>query len=205
MSARAWVVAGCAKGDGMNIGISGRHFELTDEMKAHVSEKLSSLERFYDGIDDVHVVLELTAGVNHAHVQLRGDRVKLDARAQSHDMYAAFDETLSNLERQIRRFKDRTHGHPHRPAQEQGGPESTEGRLWTAIEQSELMGPVRIDDPGELPRYTTMDAMTEYELNGGRYLPFMNLETDRVSAVYRTSAGASQVVELTRLDSQGEP
>jgi len=183
----------------MNIEISGRHFELSEGIKLHVRDKLTVMERFYDGIDDVHVVLEFTAGTNNAHVQLRGDRIKLDARAKSHDMYAALDETVANLERQLRRFKDRTHGHPHRPSTEQTAHEAPATYdLWVPAESSEFNGPIAIDDPETLPRFDTNGAMTEYELNGGRYLPFVNTETGKVSAVYRSSSGASQVVELTR-------
>ncbi len=56
----------------MNIEISARHFDLTDALKNHVEDKLSVLAKFYDGIDDVHVILELSSGMNNAHVQLRG-------------------------------------------------------------------------------------------------------------------------------------
>jgi putative sigma-54 modulation protein len=184
----------------MNIEISGRHFDLSEGVKTHVRDKLTVLERFYDGIDDMHVILEVTAGTNHAHVQLRGDRIRLDARARSHDMYAAFDETVANLERQLRRFKDRAHGHPHRGGPDQPGhaaPATYD--LWGPAETSEFTGPVAIDNPDALPKYDTTGAMTEYELNGGRYLPFLNVETGRVNAVYRSSSGSSQVVELTRL------
>jgi putative sigma-54 modulation protein len=182
----------------MNIEISGRHFDLSDEMKAHVRDKLSIMERFYDGIDDVHVVLEFTAGVNHSHVQMRGDRLKLDARAQSHDMYAAFDETVANLERQIRRFKDRAHGHPHRGAGQEPlpMPSGPDGANWEPAGESELAGPIYIDNPSMLPKMSTTEAMTEYEVSGGRYMTFHNTETGRLSAVYRSTSGVSQVVEL---------
>ncbi len=183
----------------MNIELSGRHFDLSEEMKSHVTQKLEVMERFYDGIDDVHVVLEFTSGVNHAHVQLRGDRIKLDAKAQSHDMYAAFDETVSNLERQLRRFKDRAHGHPHRGQQEQAPISAGPGMaIWDPAEPSELEGPVLISDDRQLPRLTTDEAMTEYEMSGCECMPFLNTETGRVSAVYRSKDGSSQVVELTR-------
>ncbi len=183
----------------MNIDISARHFDLSDEIKNHVREKLSGMERFYDGIDDIHVVLEVTAGTHNAHVQLRGDRLKLDARAGSHDMYAAFDETVANLERQIRRFKDRRHGHPHRTGQEdQEVIPVPIGETWVPAEQSGLAVPVFLSDPATLPRLTTNQAMTEYELLGGDYLAFHNTETSTVSAVYRSPEGVSQVVELRR-------
>ncbi|HRW78812.1 MAG TPA: ribosome-associated translation inhibitor RaiA, partial [Candidatus Sabulitectum sp.] len=93
----------------MNIEISARHFDLTDALKDHVEDKLSVLAKFYDGIDDVHVILELSAGINRSHVQLRGDRLRLDSRAKGHDMYFAFDDCANSLERQLRKFKETHH------------------------------------------------------------------------------------------------
>lgn len=56
----------------MNIYISGRHFDLSEGIKNYAREKLSVMEKFYDGIDDIHVVLEFTAGTNNARIQVRG-------------------------------------------------------------------------------------------------------------------------------------
>ncbi|PIE51721.1 ribosomal subunit interface protein [Candidatus Fermentibacteria bacterium] len=180
----------------MNIEISARHFDLTDALKNHVEEKLSMLDRFYDGIDDVHVILELTSGMNHSHVQLRGDRVRLDSRSESHDMYFAFDHCASNLERQLRKFKETHHDHPKR----QHSSKSTESGTWyIAAEPSEMDAPVLLRDNSKLERFTTNQAMTEFEVRGSDdVLIFYNTETDTLSSAYRTTSGVTQVVELTR-------
>ena len=179
------------KGESMNIDISGRHFDLTDALKTHVEDKVSAFERFYDGIDDVHVILEFTAGLNHAHISVRGDRLRLDSRSKSHDMYFAVDECVSSLERQIRRHKDRVHGHPHR-----GGSNGKQGTYYVPVEISELDKILLVENGTLLPRMTTNNAMTEFEVDGDDYLVFFNTETRSVNAVYRTPGGSSQVVEL---------
>ena len=106
----------------MNIEISARHFDLTDALKVHVDEKLSILDKFYDGIDDVHVILELSSGFSRSHVQLRGDRLRLDSRSKGHDMYFAFDDCAASLERQLKKFKETHHNHPRREINEKKPP-----------------------------------------------------------------------------------
>ncbi|MBN1433473.1 ribosome-associated translation inhibitor RaiA [Candidatus Fermentibacterales bacterium] len=186
----------------MNIEVSARHFDLTEGLRQHVIDRLSGLDRFYDGIDDIHVILEVTSGTNHSHIQMLGDRLNINARAKSHDMYAAFDEAHANVERQLRRFKEKIHRHPHRtgsngaqrPASGSGG---TQFRRVLFPAESSGLGSVSVDVPdSELPRFTTSDAMLEFEVSGSDYLVFFNKETDRLSAVYRTGSGQSQVVEL---------
>ena len=180
----------------MNIEISARHFELTDSLKEHVDEKLSILDKFYDGIDDVHVILELSSGLSRSHVQLRGDRLRLDSRAKGHDMYFSFDDCVSSLERQLKKFKETHHDHPRR---DDKGKKPVTGAWYVAAEPSELVDPVLLEDAAVLKRYSTNAAMTEFEVSGSDdNLVFYNTETDKFSAAYRTSSGATQVVELTR-------
>lgn len=180
----------------MNIEISARHFDLTDALKNHVEDKLSVLAKFYDGIDDVHVILELSSGMNNAHVQLRGDRLRLDSKSKGHDMYFAFDDCANTLERQLRKFKETHHNHPKRQT---NGKQPVSGAWYIPAEPSELQGPVLLEDNAELNRYSTNEAMTEFEVGGSEgSLIFMNTETDRFSAVYRTASGVTQVVELAR-------
>jgi len=182
----------------MNIEISARHFDLTDALREHVDEKLSVLGKFYQGIDDVHVILEQSSGMSRSHVQLRGDRLRLDSRAKGHDMYFSFDDCAASLERQLRKFKETHHDHPRR---EMNGKKLISGAWYVAAEPSELVVPILFEDSAELKQYNTNEAMTEFEVNGAdENLVFFNTETDCFSAVYRTSSGATQVVELTRRD-----
>ena len=41
----------------MQININGHHVDLTDSMQDYVNEKFQKLERFFDHINNVHVVL----------------------------------------------------------------------------------------------------------------------------------------------------
>jgi len=181
----------------MKVEINGRHFNLTEALKGHVNRKLDTVERFYSGIDDIHVILEVTAGTNHVHIQLRGDRIKLDARAKSHDMYAAFDSAFDSLEGQMRKFKDRRHSHPHRNgSRKENGGASHSATLYIPAEESDFSESILLADTAELPSYRTIKAVMEYELSELDYLVFHNTETDCLSVVYTSSTGGSQVVEL---------
>lgn len=176
----------------MNIDISARHFNLTDALRDHIDGKLSSLERYYDGLDDVQVILELSKGICSTHVQMRGDQLRLDAKNRGHDMYASFDDCVSSLEGQLRRFKERRHNHPHRDTDVTVVPVS----LYEPSAESELKGPVTIENHVKLRSLSTYQAMVELEVSGKDLLVFYNEETGVISAAYRTGAGSTSVVEL---------
>jgi len=177
----------------MKIEISGRHFDLTDALKQHVENKLGTVNRFYDGISDVHVILEVTSGTNHVHIQVRGNHIRLDSKSKSHDIYSAFDNAFDSLENQIRKFKDKMHNHSHR--------ESSNGNslsYYIPAEESELDEGILIDDTQRIPRFNTEDAIVNYEIEPEGNFVFQNTETGRLSVVYSTSSGKTQVVELVR-------
>ncbi len=179
----------------MNIEISARHFDLTDALRDHINGKLSSLERYYDGMDDVLVILDLSKGMCSTHVQIRGEKLRLDAKNRGHDMYASFDDCVSSLEGQLRRFKERRHNHPHRLSDDSGNVAS----LYGPSVASELKGPIRVDGKAKLPTMSTNQAMTELEVSDNDRLVFYNEETGAISAAYRTAAGGTSVVELHKI------
>ncbi len=43
----------------MQINIQGHHVDLTDSMQDYVNSKFQKLERFFDHINQVHVVLKV--------------------------------------------------------------------------------------------------------------------------------------------------
>lgn len=178
----------------MKIEISGRHFNLTDALKEHVEKKLMTVERFYNGIENIHVILEVTSGTNHVHIQLRGNHLKLDSTSKSHDIYIAFDEAFDSLEYQLRKFKDKKHSHAHRK-------QGTNGSLnistyFVPAEESEFNEGIFLDDTAEVPRLKTDEAIMKFEIESDEHFVFHNLETGSLSIVYSTRAGNAQVVEL---------
>ncbi len=177
----------------MNIEISGRHFDLTDALKQHVEHKLKTIDRFYDGISDIHVILEVTSGTNHVHLQVRGNHIKLDSKSEAHDIYAAFDDAFDSLESQVRKFKDKMHNHSHR-----NDSNGTSLTYYVAAEESEFDNGILIDDLKQIPRLKTEDAIMNYEIEQEGDYVFQNTETGKLSIVYLTSSGKTQVVELVR-------
>lgn len=91
----------------MQISFTGHHIEVTNALKTFTEEKLSKLERHYDGIQSVHVVfsIEKLQQVVEATVQIQ--KAKLHARSESENMYASIDLLLDKLDRQLVNLKEK--------------------------------------------------------------------------------------------------
>jgi putative sigma-54 modulation protein len=92
----------------MQISITGHHVNLTDALRTYVSEKFSRIERHFDHVIDVHVVLtvEKLEQKAEATVQLNGARIH--AEDVQEDLYAAIDGLIDKLDRQVLRHKEKT-------------------------------------------------------------------------------------------------
>lgn len=95
----------------MHIDITGHHVDVTDALREYVENKISRIERHYDNVTGVHVVLEVEKERQQAEatVQLPGSRVF--AHAVNENMYAAIDALADKLDRQVRRHKEKTTDH----------------------------------------------------------------------------------------------
>ena len=91
----------------MQLSISGHHIDVTDPLKEYVTGKLTKLERHYDHITNVHVVLSVEKLVQKAEATLHISGAELFADADSEDLYAAIDALVDKLDRQVLKHKER--------------------------------------------------------------------------------------------------
>lgn len=100
----------------MQINVSGHHVEVTDSMRSYVEEKLERLERHFDHVSDVHVILSVEK-LRHkaeATVQVNGIDNNVFADNTEDDMYAAIDGLVDKLDRQVKKYKEKMKNHhPH--------------------------------------------------------------------------------------------
>ena len=92
----------------MQINITGHHVDLTDSLSAFVHQKFAKLERHYDHMTQVHVVLNVEKLSHIAEATAHVTGAELFATADSDDMYSAIDQMVDKLDRQIIKYKEKT-------------------------------------------------------------------------------------------------
>ncbi len=101
----------------MNLTVTGHHVDVTQSMRNYVNEKMERLERHFDNVSNVHVILsvEKLRQKAEATVSVRGATIYADNTDT--DMYAAIDLLTDKLDRQIIKHKEKTKDH-HRKEKE---------------------------------------------------------------------------------------
>ncbi len=95
----------------MNLNLTGVHLDITPAIRAYVMSKLDRVNRHFDHVIDVTVVLSVDKLRQkiEANVHVRGK--DLHAEAIAPDMYAAIDDLADKLNRQILKHKEKLSAH----------------------------------------------------------------------------------------------
>lgn len=95
----------------MQIDITGHHVDLSDALHDYVNEKFSRLERHFDKVIDVHVILTVEKLIQKAEATIHLSGNDVHAEATSDDMYASIDGLVDKLDRQIVKYKEKITNH----------------------------------------------------------------------------------------------
>ncbi|GAA4498470.1 ribosome hibernation promoting factor [Pseudaeromonas paramecii] len=91
----------------MQINLSGHHIELTDPLRDFVTTKFAKLERHFEQINNVQVILNVEKLNQIAEAKLNVNGGEIFANAQDADMYAAIDALIDKLDRQLIKHKEK--------------------------------------------------------------------------------------------------
>jgi putative sigma-54 modulation protein len=95
----------------MQITITGQHIDITQALRAYIESKFARLERHFDNMTNIHVVLNVEKERQMAEATIHVSRGKLFANDEHSDMYAAIDGLVDKLDRQLKKHKEKLTDH----------------------------------------------------------------------------------------------
>jgi putative sigma-54 modulation protein len=102
----------------MNLTISGHHLEVTPALRNYVTTKLDRITRHFDQVVDIKVLLTIDnmkekERRQRAECMIRVKGNDLFAESSHEDLYAALDQLVDKLDRQVGKHKTRIQSHHH--------------------------------------------------------------------------------------------
>ncbi|MAJ91871.1 MAG: ribosomal subunit interface protein [Legionellales bacterium] len=91
----------------MKINITGRHVNITNAMQLHIENKFKKLESHFENIIDTHFILTVEKERMKAEALLVIKNDNLFAENESDNMYAAIDDVIDKLDRQLKKQKEK--------------------------------------------------------------------------------------------------
>ena len=95
----------------MQINLSGHHVEITTPLREYVNSKMERLERHFDQVTDIHVVLGVEKLRHKAEATMHISGGDIFADAVEENMYAAIDSLVDKLDRQLKKHKEKITNH----------------------------------------------------------------------------------------------
>ena len=113
----------------MNVTISGHHLEVTPSLREYVLTKLDRVTRHFDQVVDITVLLSVEKQKEKerrqkAEVNLHVKGKDIFVETAHEDLYAAIDQLMDKLDRQVLKHKDKIQDHQHEGIKRYAGPEA---------------------------------------------------------------------------------
>ncbi|MCL0101422.1 ribosome-associated translation inhibitor RaiA [Peptococcaceae bacterium] len=176
----------------MNINVRGKNVEVTPALKSYVEKRVGKLKRFFDGLGDAEVKLEIRKNRHKVEVTIPVNGMILRGEEATADMYASVDLVVEKLERQIERYKGKLYEKKARAASAIKAPEplekdkSEEDKFKIVKTKRFAIKPMAVEE-----------AVMQMNLLGHNFFVFMNAETEQVNVVYVRKDGNYGLIEPT--------
>ncbi len=99
----------------MKIAITGRHFEVSEDLSKYAEKKLAKLEKFFHKLIDIEVIMYLEKHNHVIEAVINGDGMKFFGTEKASDMYSSVDLLMKSLEKQVVKHKEKHSGHKVQP------------------------------------------------------------------------------------------
>ena len=92
----------------MNLQVTARHFNMSERLEAIVEKEITSLNKHYDRIDDVNVVLTVDSGIHHVDVTVRVPNHTMNSEGESAEHFdVLIPLVIKKAATQLQRHKEK--------------------------------------------------------------------------------------------------
>ena len=95
----------------MQLSVTGHHIDMTEALQSYVENKMERLERHFDQVTNVHVILSVEKLRHKAEATMHISGGKIFADAEQENMYAAIDSLVDKVDRQVKKHKEKMTDH----------------------------------------------------------------------------------------------
>ncbi len=170
----------------MQVAVTFRHMKTHEGVKAYVKEKVEKLQKYIENPREVHVVLAVEKFRHIAEITVLGDGGIFNSQGKDNDLYAAIDQMVDKMERQVRERREkvrqkRANASSPKASLRQRGKSGEEGEedLSSLVQRRRTVAkPMSLEE-----------AVSQLRLSRNDFLVFVNSDTGQMNVVYRSKNG----------------
>ena len=168
----------------MQTSVRFKNLNSSDTLKSYVQNKLDRFDRLLDNPAEANVVLSVEKFRHMAEINIIGDRLTINGKEETIDMYSAIDMVLDKLEKQIKKSKEKIR------ERRSGAKARNKDMLAEEINlpEEELERQIKIKNIEYKPMHVE-EAVLQMDLLNDNFLVFTNARSDQVNVLYRRRDG----------------
>jgi putative sigma-54 modulation protein len=178
---------------GMPVSVTFRNMESKDVWRDTVQEKISKLKKYLDYPLEANVVLTTEKHRQIAEVNLVANRLTINAREATEDMFSAIDGMVDKLERQLLKYKEKIRRHKVNSTL----PEADWRMNVYAVESFEEGVEPRVirTQKMQVRPMSVEEAALQMELLNNEFYIFTNVASKNLNIIYRMKDGQYGLIE----------
>jgi putative sigma-54 modulation protein len=168
----------------MQTSVTFKNLNASEHLKSYVGDKLDRFDKYLYNPAEANVVLSVEKFRHMAEINIIGDKLNINGKEETDDMYSAIDMVLDKLEKQIKKNKQKTR---ERRSGSKFRPKNIIDEE-PSHRDDEVTGQVIVKNI----EYKPMDveeAIMQLDLENLNFLVFTNARTERVNVLYRRKNG----------------
>ena len=173
----------------MQISVTFKNLDPSDHLKSYIQNKLNKLDKLLDNPAEANVVLSVEKIRHIAEIKITGDRLSINCREKTNDMYSSIDMALDKLEKQIKKNKQKIRNHRQGMRSEFKESQELPEDIIASKPLNESNEPeIRIQNIDFKPM-DVEEASMQIDLVPDNFIVFTNSRTNRVNVLYLRNDG----------------
>jgi putative sigma-54 modulation protein len=174
----------------MQTSVTFKNLDSSENLKSYVQNKLDRFDKFLDNPAIATVVLTVEKFRHIAEININGDRLSIQGKEETQDMYSAIDMVLDKLEKQIKKNKQKIKQHKG----------ASKGKSKHIIDNETIHDDDKVARLVNIKNidYKPMDveeAMLQMDLANSSFFVFTNSKTEKVNVLYRRNDGDYSLIQ----------
>jgi len=168
----------------MQTSVTFKNIDSSENLRTYVSDKLDRFDKYLYNPAEASVVLSVEKFRHIAEINIKGDRLNINGKEETEDMYSAIDMVLDKLEKQIKKSKEKLSD--KRSGSKFRGRDTISADPFQGEDDFERQVKIQHIE------YKPMDvdeAVMQMELVDNNFLVFSNARDSQINVLYRRKDG----------------
>ncbi|MGB7069131.1 MAG: ribosome-associated translation inhibitor RaiA [Pyrinomonadaceae bacterium] len=166
----------------MKFEYTGRHIEVTPALRFHVEEQFGRINHLFNGgATNAHIIIEVERGRHRSEIIVKWRKEVLTAATALSDMYQSLSQSISKIEKQALKLKNKVIDKSHKAKKVSSLKPSNGSEVAPTPNSPRIINARKY----AIKPMTVEEAAMQLDDDENQFLVFRTAEDQRISVIYK--------------------